>query len=67
MTDEIKTAFEIVAAESRWCDAFVCLNGYGLSPSEESDLSLLRLVVQHPPIRRQLEEVRDMLVEVLAA
>ena len=67
MTDEIKTAFEIVAADPKWCDASVFLNGHGLNPTEESDLSLLRLVAQHPPIREKLEAVRDMIVEALAA
>lgn len=67
MTSEIKTAFEIVAADESWCEASVSLNGHDLHPSEVSDLSLLRLVAQHPPIREQLEVVREMLVEVLGA
>lgn len=67
MTDEIKTAFEIVAADPKWCDASVSLNGHDLNPTEEFDVSLLRLIAQHPPIREQLEAVRDMIVEALAA
>lgn len=67
MTSEIKTAFQLVAADEDWCEASVSLNGRDLRPTEVSDVSLLRLVAQHPPIREQLEAVRDMIVEALAA
>lgn len=67
MNDQIKTAFKIVAADDEWSEASVSLNGHDLNPTDCADLELLRLVAQHPPIREQLERVRDMLVEALAA
>jgi hypothetical protein len=67
MNDQIKTAFQIVAADDEWCEASVSLNGHDLHPTDCPDLELLRLVALHPPIREQLEAVRDMLVDALAA
>lgn len=66
MNDQIKSAFKIVATDDKWDDASVSLNGHDLHPTDCPDLELLRLVAQHPPIREQLEAVRDMLVEALA-
>lgn len=66
MNAQIKTAFKIVAADGKWCEASVFLNGHDLNPTDCPDLELLRLVAQHPPIREQLEAVRDMIVEALA-
>ncbi len=67
MMDEIKTAFEIVALDDEWCEAHVILNGHGFLPGDCGCPELLRLVAQHPPIRYQLEVVRDMIIEALAA
>ncbi len=66
MMDNIAAAFQIVALDGKWAEASICLNGQQLFPTDCPDLELLRLVAQHPPIREQLEAVRDMIVEALA-
>lgn len=67
LPDLMPTAFQIVAADDEWCEASVYLNGHSLLPTDCPDLDLLKLVARHPPIREQLEAVRDMIVEALAA
>jgi hypothetical protein len=67
MSNLIKTALEIVAKDDDWAEASVFLNGHDLFPTDCPNCDLLKLVAQHPPIRDQLEQLRDMLVEALAA
>lgn len=64
--DNIAAAFRIVAEDDAYAEASVSLNSQTLYPTNCLDLELLKLVAQHPPIREQLEAVRDMLVEALA-
>jgi hypothetical protein len=50
-----------------WGHGSASVAGQLLNPTNPLDVELLKMVVGHPPIREQLERVRDMLVEALAA
>ena len=68
MSEELLAfALEIVGEEDDWSDTSIWLNCYIFYPSEADHRELLRMVAKFAPVREQLESLRDMIVEALAA
>lgn len=68
MSEELLAfALEIVGEEDDWSDTSIWLNCHIFYPSEADHRELLRMVAKFAPVREQLESLRDMIVEALAA
>lgn len=65
--DNKAAAARMMRDGKRWGHANASVAGQLLNPKDPLDVELLKMVIGHPPIRQQLEAVRDMLVEALAA
>ena len=66
MMEKEAAAARMMSEVELWGFASTAIVGQLICPKDPFDVELLKMVVGHPPIREQLEAVRDMLVEALA-
>ena len=66
MMDNNAAAARMISDVELWGHASASVAGQLICPKDPLDVELLKMVVGHPPIRAQLESVRDMIVEALA-